>query len=129
VCAPNGGSSWAHLRTVRWNQVGFLDSLTKEMRRATAFERADKKVPDNVEFACVVGNGTVVGDGVVSCRSQWTADLQRQGIPAFPVPTTHWLATRGHKGIEKIVELVREPQPRWDAGKVAAARKQLLLGD
>jgi pimeloyl-ACP methyl ester carboxylesterase len=125
ICAPNGGSWWAHVHAVRHNQVGFLESLTKEVRRRAADGRADRKIPKETEFACIVGNGALGGDGVVSCRSQWPEDLQKQGIPAFPLSTTHWSAIRSRKAVEKIAELVRDPLPRWDASKVAAVRKQI----
>jgi pimeloyl-ACP methyl ester carboxylesterase len=125
VCAPNTGSWWAHVHAVRRNQIGFLESLTKEVRSRAADGRADRQIPKETEFACLVGNGAFGGDCIVSCRSQWPEDLQKQGIPAFPLPTTHWSATRGKKGIEKIAELVREPLPRWSAERVATVRKQI----
>ncbi len=89
-------------------------------------ERADKHIPANVEFACIVGTATVVGDGLVSTRSQYTPDLQRQGIPAYPFNSTHWMVLRSQKGTELVVRLVREPQPRWDARRVDAVRRKLL---
>jgi len=79
-----------------------------------------------VEFVCVVGTGVWVGDGVVSSHSQWTPDLQAQGVPAVPVPTDHLSAVRSSVGDETIAELVRTPQPRWSQARVAAARKAIL---
>ncbi len=125
VCAPNVGSGWAKVQTVRANQIDFLDSLTKPARRRSLSERADKEIPKHIEFACIVGTGTVVGDGMVSNRSQYPPDLQKQGIPAYPFISTHWMVLRSQKGVELTARLVREAQPRWDAKKVEAVRRQL----
>jgi pimeloyl-ACP methyl ester carboxylesterase len=126
VCTPNAGSGWALVQAVRANQIEFLDSLTKAARQRAAQARAGKKVPPGVEFVCVVGTGTVVGDGLVACRCQWPEDLQQQGVPAVSLVTNHWLAVRGPRGVDLLARLVREPQPRWDGGHVAAARHRLL---
>lgn len=125
VCAPNGGSSWAKLPTVRANQLDFLESLTKPARKRSLSERAEKVIPPKIDFACIVGTGSVVGDGMVSNRSQYPPDLQRQGIPAYPFSSSHWSLLRSHKGVELVVRLVREPQPRWDEYKVQAVRRRL----
>jgi pimeloyl-ACP methyl ester carboxylesterase len=125
VCAPNAGSGWAKWQTVRANQIDFLDSLTKLARRRSLSNRVGKEIPDHIEFACIVGTGSVVGDGVVSNRSQYPADLQKQGIPAYPFNSSHWLVLRTHKGAELVARLVRETQPRWDEKKVQAVRRQL----
>jgi pimeloyl-ACP methyl ester carboxylesterase len=125
VCAPNGGSGWASMHAVRANQIDFLASLTKSTRRRTLSARAGKTIPAHVDFACVVGTGTVVGDGLVRASCQWTEELQRQGIPAYPLGTSHWSAVRGKKGAELLAELARAPQPRWDARQVAAARRRM----
>jgi pimeloyl-ACP methyl ester carboxylesterase len=126
VDAPNGGSGWAIWKTVRSNQIDFLESLTKPARRRCLAERADKRIPAHVEFACIVGTSTLVGDGLVSTRSQYPPDLQRQGIPAYPFNSSHWMVLRSQKGAELVVRLVREPQPRWDARRVAEVRRKLL---
>ena len=128
VCAPNAGSGWAKLGAVRKSQKPFLESLTKERRRRELRARLDVSVPDNVEFVCVVGTGAWAGDGVVAARSQWTPDLQAQGIPAVTVPTDHLSVVRSASGDETIAELVRTPQPRWSPARVAAAR-QVILGE
>jgi len=126
VCTPNGGSSWARLQAVRSNQVTFLASLTKASRERALAERADKRIPPHVEFVCVVGTGSVHGDGLVACRRQWTEDLQRQGVPAYPLNITHWHALRSPRAAPLLADLVRLPQPRWDPAQVAAARRQIL---
>jgi pimeloyl-ACP methyl ester carboxylesterase len=126
VCAPNGGSGWAKIKAVRSVQRDFLDSLTKDQRRRIMLARGDKEIPAQVEFVCIVGTVAIIGDGVVSCKSQWTEDLQEQGIPAYGVNSMHTHVVHSKKGIELMAELVRDPQPRWDAKQVAQARKELL---
>jgi pimeloyl-ACP methyl ester carboxylesterase len=125
VCAPNIGSGWAKWQTVRSNQIEFLESLSKPARRRSLSARADRQIPENVEFACIVGTGTVMGDGLVSNRSQYPPDLQKQGIPAYPFNSTHWMVLRSRKGVELTARLVRETQPRWGAKQVEAVRKRL----
>jgi pimeloyl-ACP methyl ester carboxylesterase len=126
VCAPNGGSGWAAVQAVRANQVEFLSSLTKTARQRASEVRGDRFIPPSIEFVCVIGTGTIKGDGLVMCRCQWPEDLQVQGIPAVALAATHWTAVRGSRGAELLARLVREPQPRWDAARVRAGRKRLL---
>jgi pimeloyl-ACP methyl ester carboxylesterase len=126
VCPPNGGSSWAELKPgVRPSQQLFLESLTKHVRTRCLHDRCDKRIPTGTEFVCVVGTGFGSGDGLVSTRSQWTEDLQEQGIPAVTLHTEHLAAVRSTEGARLIADLVREPQPRWDSARVAAMRKRL----
>jgi pimeloyl-ACP methyl ester carboxylesterase len=126
VCAPNAGSGWAKLPALPKNEKPFLHSLTKDERRRELRERLDVSIPDDVEFVCVVGNGALAGDGIVASRSQWSPDLQAQGIPAVTVPTDHLSMLRSPVGVATIAELVRAPQPRWSQAQVAAARKTIL---
>jgi pimeloyl-ACP methyl ester carboxylesterase len=126
VCAPNAGSGWASLKAVRNNQKPFLQSLTKQERRRELRSRLDVTISGDVQFVCVVGTGGLLGDGIVSTRSQWTPDLQAQGIPVVAVATDHLSMVRSLAGAETIAELVRTPQPRWSQARVAAARKALL---
>jgi pimeloyl-ACP methyl ester carboxylesterase len=129
VCAPNGGSSWAELQVgVRPSQRPFLQSLTKEARAEWLRERAGKRIPDGVQFVCVIGTGMGSGDGLVSSRSAWSEDLQRQGIPAVTLAAQHLNAVRCEEGVRLIAELVREEQPRWDALQVEALRRRLWGG-
>ncbi len=125
VCAPNAGSGLAKWQTVRANQIDFLDSLSKPARRRSLSNREDKMIPEHIEFACIVGTGSVLGDGVVSNRSQYPPDLQKQGIPAYPFNSSHWMVLRTHKGVELAARLVRETQPRWDERQVKVIRRQL----
>jgi pimeloyl-ACP methyl ester carboxylesterase len=126
VCTPNGGSGWATIQAVRANQLDFLDSLTKAARRRAGKERATRGIPPGVEFVCIVGTGTVTGDGLVQLRCQWPEDLQMQGIPAVALAATHWAAVRTNRGAELAARLVREHQPRWGPDELAVARKRLL---
>jgi pimeloyl-ACP methyl ester carboxylesterase len=126
VCSPNAGSGWAALKTARAAQRPFLSSLTRTSRQKILEDRATKKIPNGVEFVCVVGSCHLRGDGVVFSRSQWSADLQQQGVPAYGIRTSHWDAMSSTRTIDLVSRLVIEPQPRWDERKVAEARKQLL---
>ena len=74
----------------------------------------------------MVATGLLIGDGLVGTDSQWTEDLQRQGIPAYRVATTHWQIVRTKSGASLVADLIRTPQPRWDAARVAAARHAIL---
>jgi pimeloyl-ACP methyl ester carboxylesterase len=128
VCAPNGGSGWASWPSLCRQQAEFLRSLTKQTRKHALDERGDRLVPQRVEFVCIVGTGTGYGDGLVSKRNQWTPELQSQGVPAVAIGDTHWHILHSKKGVDLIASLVREPQQRWNADRVAAARRQILGG-
>jgi hypothetical protein len=126
VCTPNLGSAMAKIKTsVGPGQEAFLQSLTKQSRSRALQERRGKRIPDDVEFVCVVGNGFVLSDGLVSTYSQWPDDLQAQGIPAVALGAEHWDAVRNERSVQIIARLVRDRQPRWDQARVAAMRKHL----
>jgi pimeloyl-ACP methyl ester carboxylesterase len=126
VCAPNAGSPMARLRVgVGAVQKPFVVSLTSQSRVQFMEDRRDRRIPPAVDFVCVVGNGLVYSDGLVSTRSQWPDDLQTQGVPAVPFSVEHWHALASEKSAKVIAELVREHQPRWTTGEVAAMRKRL----
>jgi pimeloyl-ACP methyl ester carboxylesterase len=127
VCAPNGGCFSATLK-VPHSQEAFVRCLTVKGREQCLKERAGVSVPDGVQFVCLVGQGVgkVGGDGVVSCRCQWPADLQKQGIPAVGVPVGHREAVRSAKGARALAELVRKEQPRWRPERVRKARQEIL---
>jgi len=129
VCAPNDGSSWAKLNfSVAKDQEMFLHSLTKKERLVWNEMREDTRIPLNVDFLCVVGATGPNGDGFVACKSQWSPDLQKQGIPAIRLATTHLTVLRTPKTAEKIAQLVREDHPRWSQEKVQAMRKSIIGG-
>jgi pimeloyl-ACP methyl ester carboxylesterase len=126
VCAPNVGSVLARFKAAAGPVQGpFVQSLTKQARNRALQERRDKTIPQGVEFVCVVGDGLIFGDGVVSIRSQWPDDLQAQGVPAVPLRTEHWEALRDSRAAQVIARLVREGQPRWNAAQVATMRQRL----
>jgi pimeloyl-ACP methyl ester carboxylesterase len=126
VSTPNGGSPWAIWHLLQPKEADFLDSLTKAVRRLAVAGRSDRRIPDYIEFACVIGTGFFGGDGVVSAGCQWTEDLQQQGVPAYALAATHWQTVRSRAGADLIAELVRSPLPRWDAVRVASSRRTLL---
>lgn len=127
ICAPNDGSSWARANfTVCKEQEPFLQSLTKKERHKQCLLRDKKKIPESIEFCCVVGVAGAYGDGVVSGICQWSADLQKQGIPAVKLNTAHFTVMRSPQTIEKISEMIREPQPRWTPETVEKMRKSIL---
>ncbi len=127
MCSPNDGSSWARLTPgVRASQERFLASLTRAGRQESAVGRAGRIVPANVEMVCVVSTFVAAGDGVVRADSQWPPDLQAQGVRAVAVGVLH-SSVPFSKSVAKVVaELVREPQPRWDAAATATARTKVL---
>ncbi|MFO0925767.1 MAG: alpha/beta fold hydrolase [Gemmataceae bacterium] len=126
VCSPNAGSVLAALKTARGAQMAFLLSLTRGARLKVLEERAKKRLPVAVEFVCVVGATRVGGDGVVVPRSQWSSELQAQGVPAYPLRATHWEAMHSPKTGDLLARLAVEPQPRWPPDKIIQVRKQLL---
>ncbi len=126
VCTPNAGSGWATVKgVVGAAQKPFVLSLSKQARLQMMRTRLGKRIPDHVQFVCVVGAGLVYGDGIVSTRSQWPDDLQWQGIPAVVLDAEHWDAVTGKRGTRLLVQLVREEQPRWGSLEVSAMRKRL----
>ncbi len=128
VCAPNSGSGYAKLDWLCPCQRVFVESLDKRSRRQSGRERANRKIPEDVQFVCVVGNAAGVGDIIVSEASQWPKDLRDQGVPAVALWTGHFWVTRNSADARKIAELVRASHPRWDAAQVAAMKKK-ILGD
>jgi len=128
VNAPNAGSPWAALNVSREAQTAFLSSLSVAAREKWLRQRQDRHLPAQVQFACVVGKLGRSGDGVVSCRSQWTEDLQRQGVPAFALPLGHRDTLTTAQGIELLGRLASSLLPRWQANQIQSARR-LILGD
>jgi hypothetical protein len=132
LAAPNGGSSFADLeakfRIVPKSQKAFLECLTIEHRRKCLEIRADKLVPDKVQFICVVAREgkNADSDGVVKCASQWPVDLQKQGIPAVSVHSSHTHMVSDGKVAETVAGLLRTRQDRWPAERVDKAKKEIL---
>jgi pimeloyl-ACP methyl ester carboxylesterase len=124
VCAPNGGSAWAEFYPgVVKGQTLFVRSLTSGEREQAREHRANRQIPTDVEFVCLVGSG----EFLVTHACQWPLDLQAQGIPARLVDTAHPLAVRSATGVGEIVHAVRDRVSRWNKSEVAEARKLLGL--
>jgi pimeloyl-ACP methyl ester carboxylesterase len=134
VCTPNAGSSLARTNVaIRKIQEPLVLSLSCESRQQVLRERAERKIPASVEFICVVGrlstdqsSAPSPGDGVVAVDSQWSEDLQRQGIPALLLPMGHNSVLRTEAGIEKVAALVRDKQLRWTPEQVAEKKLVIL---
>lgn len=127
VCSPNGGAPLAEAAfAVRRDQEPLMRSLTKSERNKSVEERNGRKIPPTCQFLCVVAAAGLETDGLVPVASQWTEDLQKQGIPAVRMKSTHWMAMRSPKAAEKIAEWVNASHPRWAAERVQAERKTIL---
>lgn len=126
VCAPNLGSSLAGLKAAREANRAFLTSLSVSARALTLSSRKEVKLPPRVEFACVVGELRFGTDGLVALSSQWSEDLQKQGVPAHVFKVAHWDAVKTVDGARFIGRVVRRPQPRWSDDEVNAAKRKLL---
>lgn len=129
VCSPNGGAPLAGAAfAVRRDQESLLRSLTTAERRKCLESRCGCAIPQKCQFLCVVGFAGLGTDGLVPITSQWTEELQKQGVPAVRLSTTHWGAMRSARSAEKLAEWVNASHPRWDAEQVKAAKK-VVLGD
>jgi hypothetical protein len=127
VCAPNGGSPLATVSGPKSQKV-FLECLTADHRKKCLEMRADKKIPDKVQFVCVIAR-TEKGadsDGVVPCNCQWTPDLHKQGIPAIGVFGAHRDIVRDAKLAGTLSNLVCEKQERWTPERVEKAKKEFF---
>ena len=127
VCAPNGGSPLAIVQGPKSQKV-FLDCLTKEGRQQCLKLRAEKCIPEKIQFVCVIarGNGKSGTDGVVPCLCQWTDDLQRQGIPAVGLLGSHRAIVRDAKAAVTLANLVRDHHVRWPADRIEKAKKEIF---
>ena len=126
ICAPNGGSPLAIL-TAPKSQKAFMECLTTEHRKRCAELRAEKKIPDSVQFLCVVAKEKNKNtDGVVPCAGQWTADLQKQGIPAVCVVGGHREIVRDVKLIETVAAFARDKHERWPVERIEKAKKDIF---
>ena len=127
VCSPNGGSPLA-TSTVPKSQRVFVECLSVDGRRKCLELRGDKRIPEKVQFVCVIARAkkTSDTDGVVPCGCQWTADLHKQGIPAACVVGGHREVVRDAKFAETLAGLVREKHDRWPAERIAKAKKEIF---
>ena len=129
VCTPNGGSPLAGFQAPK-SQQAFLACLSENGRQQCLKDRAAKQIPAKIQFVCVVarGDGKTGSDGVVPCVSQWTADLQKQGIPALGMLGDHRAVVRDSKMAQTIAEAVNGAQSRWTAERIEKAKKE-IFGD
>jgi hypothetical protein len=127
VCSPNGGSPLAN-STVPKSQKVFVECLSVDGRRKCLELRGDKRIPEKVQFVCVIARSkkTSDTDGVVPCGCQWTADLHKQGIPAVCVVSGHREVVRDAKLAETLAGLVRDKQERWSPERLAKAKKEIF---
>jgi pimeloyl-ACP methyl ester carboxylesterase len=127
VCSPNAGSAFAVVPAPK-NQKVFLQCLTEESCRRRLEQRADKVIPKHIDFVCIIGRIGTTGDsdGIVRCASQWSPDLQKQGIPAICIKGTHHEMMRDAKIATKLADLLREKHERWSAPRVEQARKEVF---
>ena len=127
VCAPNGGSPLAELGVTK-SAKPFVECLTADYRKKCLEERANKFIPEKVQFVCVIArtNKKSDTDGVVPCDCQWTADLHKQGISAISVLGGHRDVVRDAKLAGTLAGLVREPQERWSAERVEKGKKEIF---
>jgi pimeloyl-ACP methyl ester carboxylesterase len=122
VCTPNAGSFWAHFGAVACStQRPYVDSL-----KAVNCRPDSARLPEGVEFICVVGDAVLKTDWVVTCRSQWSDDLQNQGVPAVRLHVSHSAVVEMPESIGAIARAVREPAPRWDRNRVQLERVAIL---
>lgn len=127
VCSPNGGARLARASRVgREAHEPFLSSLSDEARAARLAARADKRIPEHVQFVSVIGDGGGLGDFVVADDRQWPTDLRAQGIPAVQIRAAHFTAMRSGRTAAAIARLVDEDLPRWSRPEVEAAEQEIL---
>lgn len=128
VAGPFAGSGWAKLPgfTLPKTQVAFIQSLLPDAREAYLRGR-EVSLPDGVEFCCVLCKvGRSDHDTVVSLKSQWPEDLQKQGVPAVLAACNHFEAMTCDACAKEVVKLVDGKVVRWDEEKAATARKVLF---
>lgn len=127
ICAPNGGSPLASLTAPKSQRI-FMQCLTTESRKECLKMRADKKIPEQVQFVCVIAKQEkkATTDGVVPCLCQWTADLQTQGVPAVCVIGGHREVVRDSKLVPVISDLILDTPGRWKATRVEQAKKEFF---
>jgi pimeloyl-ACP methyl ester carboxylesterase len=128
VAGPFAGSGWAKLPgfTLPKTQVAFIQSLLPDAREAYLKDR-DVTLPKDLQFCCVLCKaGRSDHDTVVNLRSQWSDDLQRQGVPAVVAACNHFEAMTCEVCTKEVAALVSGRVVRWDEEKTAQARRVLF---
>jgi pimeloyl-ACP methyl ester carboxylesterase len=127
VCSPNVGSPFAIVPAPK-NQRVFLECLTEENCRKRLEARADKMIPKHVEFVCIIGRigGTADSDGIVRCASQWSSDLQKQGIPVVCISGSHAEMMRDARIAVTFANLLCEKHQRWPVERIEKTKKEVF---
>jgi pimeloyl-ACP methyl ester carboxylesterase len=127
VCAPNGGSPLAGFQGPK-SQQAFMACLTEKGRQQCMKDRSAKQIPAKIQFVCVVarGDGNVGTDGVVPCVNQWTADLQKQGIPAIGILGDHRQIVRDARIAQALADVIGERHTRWTTERIEQAKKEIF---
>lgn len=127
VAAPNFGSELATINFgVPKSQTLFVRSLAPAPRTAVALEAP--KLDAKFEFCCVVCKlWGLPHDTLVNLDSQWSKDLQKQGIPATLLALNHFDAMKGPHAVSTISELAREKLVRWTPEQIEQGR-QIIFG-
>lgn len=126
VCSPNAGACLAHGSFALVEKQGpFLKSLIPQERMVNCARR-DARMPSHISFACLLGTYGRLGDGALSCYSQWPRDLQEQGIPAFTLAVNHHSGMESTAIARKLVDMISSPPSRWSEEQVQEARRALF---
>lgn len=128
VASPFAGSGWAKLPgfTLPKTQVPFIQSLSPESREQCMKDRT-AKLPDGLEFGVVLCKANRRDDDtVVSLKSQWPEDLQKQGVPVVLAACGHMEAMTCEPVAKEVVKLVSGKILRWDEEQTARARRVLF---
>lgn len=122
VAAPNFGSELATINFgVPKSQSLFVRSLAPTPRTALALD--SPKLNEKLEFCCVVCKlWGLPHDTLVNLDSQWSKDLQKQGMPATLLAINHFDAMKGPHAVTTISELARERLVRWTPEQVDQGR-------
>jgi pimeloyl-ACP methyl ester carboxylesterase len=129
VAAPNYGSDLATINVgLPKPQVSFIKSLAPTPRTLVA--DASEKIPEKIDFCVVVCKlWGVQTDSLVVLDSQWSKDLQKQGVPAVLVAINHFDAMKAPHAVSTIGELAREKLVRWNPEQVESCRTILFGKD
>jgi len=128
VATPFAGSGWANLPgfTMPRTQIPFIQSLSPEARELCAKTR-ESKLPADLEVAVVLCKANRRDDDtVVALKSQWSDDLQKQGVPVVQTACNHFEAMTCDPVAKEVARLVNGKIRRWDDDDVAKARRVLF---
>ncbi len=129
VAAPNFGSDLATINVgLPKPQVQFIKSLARPVRTAISLD--SPKLRRDLEICCVVCKlGGLQNDTMVALDSQWSTDLQKQGVPAMLVVINHFDAMKGPHAVQTISTLAKEKLVRWTSAEVEQGRQIMFSSD